>query len=315
MWRKSALIAVCLAIPAAALAHLCNDVFLQAKDNLAVKVDVRDGQLRIGQEATFKVYLMNTMDRAIADISLSVNSGQFTAKVEPQKMSLGNGKKAAFDVTLTRNAGVADGKYKIDLCLFNPQKKSQVFKTVDLDTAAGVIEIPKGLAVKVDGAGDEAEWGKTPVCTDFYTYGKKGQYQENLPCQDQARFRVNADADNLYCLLQFAGGAGATGDEAKLYVSPGADTKPVAVIFDRLAAKASCDKGADGIEVKASADKTTLEVKVPRELLGIKGAKSFYLNFTRRVTGADGKQTVSYWRGNSASLQEPIVYGQFRLAE
>ncbi|HOX05434.1 MAG TPA: hypothetical protein PK280_03450 [Planctomycetota bacterium] len=319
MWRKTALITVCLALPAAAMAHLCNDVFVQAKDNLAVKVDVRDGQLRIGQEASFRVYLLNTMDRDIAAISLSVTSPQFTAEVKPDNMVLRTAKKGgtkgSFEVTLKRNPGVPDGKYKIDLCLFNPKNKAQVFKTLDLDSAAGVVELPKGAAVKVDGAADAAEWDKTPVCTDFYTYGKKSQYQENLPCQDQARCRLAADADNLYCLLQFGGGAGASGDQATIYVSPNTETKPVAVTIDRLTAKATCDKGTDGIEVKPSADKSTVECKIPLALLGIKGSKSFHANFTRTLAAADGKKTESYWRGNSASLQEPIVYGQFKLAE
>ena len=319
MWRKLAVAAVCLALPAAALPHLCNDVFVQAKDNLAVTVDVRDGQLRIGQEASFKVYLLNTMDRDIAVISLSVTSDQFTAEVKPAQMSLKTtkrgGTKQSFEVTLKRNPGVADGKYKIDLCLFNPRNKSQVFKTMDLDSAAGVVELPKGAAVKVDGNAEEAEWGKAPLCTDLYTYGKKGKYEENTPCQDQPRFRLNADGENLYCLLQFAGGAGAKADEATLYISPNAETKPVAVTIDRLAAKASCDKGADGIEVKPGADKATLECKIPLSILGLKGSKTFHANFTRALTGADDKKTVAYWRGNSMSFQEPIVYGQFKLAE
>ena len=334
LWRKLALVIVCLALPGAALAHLCNDVFAQAKDNLAVKVDVRDGQLRIGQEATFKVYLLNTMDREIETIGLEVRSQEFTATVKPSadwkqypmlrpvnpKARQGGGKKESFEVTLKRNPGVADGKYKIDLCLFNPKNKSQVFKTVDLDSAAGVCELPKGAAVKVDGNAEEAEWGKAPLCTDLYAYEKadptkKRGYMVNKPCQDQARFRLAVDAENLYCLAQFGGGAGAAGDEATLYLAPNAEAKPVAVTIDRLAAKVSCEKGAEGIEVKVGADKSTFECRIPLALVGLKGSKSFLANFTRTQASADGKKTVGYWRGNSESLLEPVFYGQFRLAE
>ena len=319
MWRKLVLAAVVLALPAAAVAHLCNDVFAQAKDNLAVKVDVRDGQLRIGQEASFKVYLLNTMDRGIATISLSVDSSQFTAEVKPDKLSLPVNKKMAFEVTLKRNPGVPDGKYKIGLCLYNTNKKSQVFKTVDLDSAAGICELPKGAAIKVDGAADEAEWGKSFACTDFYCCVNKkfpeGTFLANQPVQDQPRFRLAADAENLYCLFQFGAAANATGDEAALYVASSPDAKPVVVTFDRLEAKAASDKGTQGIEVKTSADKSILEAKIPRELLGIKDAKSFYVNFTRTVTGADGKKTVAYWRANDKSRLDPMVYGQFKLAD
>jgi hypothetical protein len=258
------------------------------------------------------------MDRGIATLSLSVDSAQFTAAVKPDKLGLPVGKKMAFEVTLTRNAGVPDGKYKIGLCLYETNKKSRVFKTVDLDEAAGICELPKGAAIKTDGVADEAEWSKSFVCTDFYCCVSKkfpeGNFLANQPVQEQPRFRLAADAENLYCLLQFGAAANATGDEAALYVAPSPDAKPVVVTFDRLTGNAACDKGVQGIEVKASADKSALEAKIPRELLGVKDAKSFCVNFTRTLT-RDNKKTVAYWRGNDKSRLEPIAYGQFKLAE
>jgi hypothetical protein len=221
MLRKSLVVAVCVSFPAVALAHLCNDVFAQAKDNLAVKVDVRDGQLRIGEEASFKVYLLNTMDRTIAAIAMEVVSDKFTAEIKPARMSLKSvkegGKKASFDVTLKRNPGVPDGKYKIELRLFDPsgkgKKAPRVFKTVNLDDAAGVIEVPKAGAVKVDGTADQAEWATSALCTGLCEYKKlkeKGGYLENVPAADEGRLRLACDKDNLYCLFQLAGAAGAS---------------------------------------------------------------------------------------------------------
>ncbi|HOX07969.1 MAG TPA: hypothetical protein PK280_16335, partial [Planctomycetota bacterium] len=144
---------------------------------------------------------------------------------------------------------------------------------------------------------------------------KNRGYMVNKPCQDQARFRLSVDAENLYCLAQFGGGAGAAGDEVALYVAPGADAKPVAVTIDRATGKASCEKGAEGIEVKAAADKSVIECKIPLALVGLKGSKSFLANFTRTISSADGNKAVGYWRGNRESLLEPVFYGQFRLAE
>ena len=63
--------------------HLCNDVFVQAEDNLAVKVDIRDGQLRISDTGSFKVYVLNTMDRAIQKLNLVVESEEFDVEVKP----------------------------------------------------------------------------------------------------------------------------------------------------------------------------------------------------------------------------------------
>lgn len=328
MPRKFALTAVCALLPAAALAHLCNDVFAQAKDNLIVKVDIRDGQLRIGQQASFRVYLMNTMDREIAKIGLEVRCAQFRAEVQPspdwrnypvlrpvpKKVRQGGGKKEYFTVTLTRNPGVPDGKYQIELVLFDPSKKSRVFKTADLDSAAALAELPKAAGIKVDGAAGQAEWGQSFVCTDFHAHVKKGHYFVNQPAQDQPRFRLAADAENLYCLLQFQGGAEAKADQAALYVAPDPDSKPVIVTFDRVSGQAGCEKGLEGAEFKAGADKSVVECRIPRGLLGIKDAKSFQLNFARTVTGADDKQETVYWRGNASTLGEPAFYGQFTVA-
>ena len=68
-------------------AHLCNDVFAQAKDNLAVKVDIRDGQLRINQTASFrphscKARLISSMISsysAMASLASLVNGTQTDA--------------------------------------------------------------------------------------------------------------------------------------------------------------------------------------------------------------------------------------------
>ena len=72
MRRKFWLVILCLSVSGVVFAHLCNDVFIQAKDNLVIKVDVRDGQLRIGKKGSFRIYLLNTMDRDIVDIRLDV---------------------------------------------------------------------------------------------------------------------------------------------------------------------------------------------------------------------------------------------------
>jgi hypothetical protein len=327
MWRKILLAVLCVSIPAAAMAHLCNDVFVQAKDNLAVKVDVRDGQLRIGQQGSFRVYLLNTMDRAIAKIALEVRTGgNFTAQVKPSpdwkgfpvlKHVKGGGRKEYFEVTLTRKPGLPDGTYKIDLHLFNPKNPAQVFKTVDLGDAAGICEVPKAAAVKVDGSPTPAEWGKSLSCTNFCEYRKEGKYFVRVPGRDQTVCRLSADKDNLYACFSFQGGAGAKSDMARLYVTPTLDSEPVKVTVDRVTGEATCDKGLTGVECKVSADKSVVELKVPRALLGVAGVKGFYANMARQVkTGGDGQQTlITYWRGNSQSVNNPVEYAYFKVAE
>lgn len=329
MWRKLVLVAVCLSFPAAALAHLCNDVFVQAKDNLAVKVDVRDGQLRIGKTASFRVYLLNTMDREIAKIALEVRTNnKFTAKVTPSpawkdypKLYSANpkargktGKKEYFQVTLTRKPGVPDGRYKIDLHIYNPRKKSMVFKTVNLGSAAGICEVPKATKVTVDGKASSTEWGKSFLATGFYSYVKKRKWFVNVPAADQSLFRVTADKDNLYLYLGFQGGAGATSDVADFYLAPNVDATPVKFSVDRLTGKVTGSAGTAGVECKVGAGKTAVELKIPRKLAGVAGSKGFYANFTRTLTKG-GKKLVTYWRGNKHSADKPIGFAHFKVAE
>ncbi len=322
MLRKTLLVVACLSFPAAALAHLCNDVFVQARDNLAVKVDVRDGQLRIADKATFRVYLLNTMDREIATIALEVRTGsKFDAQVKPSpdwkraprlQCVRRGGKKEYFEVKLTRKPGVPDGKYKIDLHLYNPKRKSQVFKTVDLGKAAGIFEVPKAGSVKVDGDVGAAEWGKSLLCTGFYAYTKKGKYFVNVPAGNQPRFRVSADKDNVYLALAFAGGAPQS-DAIDFYAVKSLDGTPVKVSIDRAAGTATCSAGG-GIECKANANKSAVEVKIPRKLLGVYGIKGFYANFSR-TTDQAGKKVVNYWRGNKFSVADPVEFAHLKVAE
>jgi hypothetical protein len=322
MWRKLLVVAVCLSFPAAALAHLCNDVFVQARDNLAVKVDVRDGQLRIGKQATFRVYLLNTMDRAIAKIALEVRTNnKFQTKVKPGpgwrrypalRCVRRGGKKQFFEVTLTRRPGVPDGKYKIDLHLYNPRRKNQVFKTVDLGEAAGVLEVPKAGKVKVDGSAGAAEWGSGLLCKDFYYYAKKKRYFSNVLARNQTRVRVLADKGNVYLHVNFQGGAGAKSDVADIYLADGVDASPLKISVERTTGKVTCEKGTTGIECKLGGGKSDFEIKIPRSLAGLSKSKVFRANFTR-TTSVGGKSAVTYWRGNKYSVKDPIVFGQFKL--
>lgn len=317
--RKILMVAVVVLVPVAVIAHLCNDVFDQAQDNLAVKVDVRDGQLRIGKEASFRVYLLNTMDRVIVNINLEIKTDQFEATVKPSpewkkypalEAVKAGGTKQYFEVTLKRKPNVADGKYKIGLHLFNGQNKSQVFKTVDLDQAACSHEIKKGTAT-IDGNASDAEWKDSDLCTDLYTY-EKGKYMENKRSPDQSRFRVKADEKNLYCMISCQGGKDAESDTCTVYVSPDADSSPVKVTVDRKTGAVTGDK-TEGIEVKRSEDGTTLECKIPRANLGVDKGNTFLLNFTRTQKLA-GKEKIEYWRGNNFSVGSPVVYDRFTIA-
>ena len=313
--------ALCWAAPVRA--HLCNDVFQQAKDNLAVKVDIRDGQLRVGKEASFHVYLLNTMDRDIANINLEVRSSQFDAEVKPSpqwrsfpalKTNKRGGKKEWFEVTLARKRGVRDGRYQIQLHLFNARNRRQVFKTVDIDAAVGAYDLPVVDDIIIDGRGGRNEWRSSVLCSDFYNYVRSGRYFENRPAREQSRFRLACDQDNLYVLFNAQGGARAKSDRMTLYVASATDATPVAVSVDRISGRVSGIDDPGAVEVKTSDRKNAVEVRIPRALLGIGGVDSFYANVTRTLR-LGGDELVSYWRGNKFSVMDPIVYGQFKITD
>ncbi|MFA4986712.1 MAG: hypothetical protein WC712_09030 [Candidatus Brocadiia bacterium] len=335
MSRIAALVLILALLPAMAYGHLCNDVFVQAKDNLAVKVDVRDGQLRIGKEASFNIYVLNTMDRDIVNINLEVISKEFTAKVTPGpewngfpllKTAKSGGKKETFNVSLKRNPKVPDGKYKIELRLFNGNNASQEFRKVDLESSADLLEIPKDPKITVDAKASASEWDKAPLITDFYLYVKRQQYFENVRCEDQPRFRLSADAKYVYCLFTFKGG-GPTADKATAYIAPSVDAEPVWVSIERMKGKVEASKSSiEGIEVKMGSTKETIECKIPREFLGLESAelKGLYANFTRETTTTakdpkTGKPVsvteTAYWRGNSISVKNPVVFAFFTFAK
>jgi hypothetical protein len=287
-------------------AHLCNDVFDQAKDDLAVKVDIRDGQLRIANEGAFKVYMLNTMDRDIAQINLSVDSDAFTSEIKPSpdwktypRLSTvkKGGKKEFFEVTLKRKGNLPDGKYQIKLVLFNPKDKRE-FKTLDLENAADIQSVPLAKSVAVDGNCPESEWKNSLLCSSFYSYHKEGKYMGTSPVKTQPRFRLMADTQNLYCMMNVEAGA-----ETTIYLCPDNDSTPVKIIIDPNA-KATSSKGdSAGIDVKKG--DRDIEVKIPFSSVGISNSKRFFANIAVKK-GDD----VSFWRGNAVSVDNPVVYAE-----
>ncbi|MFH0964235.1 MAG: hypothetical protein V2A58_09515 [Planctomycetota bacterium] len=321
--RSLAAVLVVVFYPVLSFAHLCNDVFAQAQDNLAVKVDIRDGQLRIGEEAAFRVYLLNTMDRDIANINLEVASNEFGAEVRPSpswnsfpvlRTTKSGGSKEYFSVRLRRKPGVPDGKYAIDLKLVDGQNRSRVLKALDVENAADVCDLPKAAGVRIDGKADGDEWRSAYLCAAFHDYVARGNYHENRDAREQSRFRVSVDDQFLYCLLGFQTDGAPSLDETGVYVAASPDERPVVVWFERVTGRVACERGTDGIEVKSNPAGNLVECRIPRRLLGIMDAKTFYLNFTRTVRSGN-QETVSYWRGNKYSVLDPIVYGQFKIAE
>jgi len=99
--------------------HLCDNVFRQA-DKLIVKPETYN--IVVKDQTTFKIFLQNNIDRAIAEISLIAESPAFDFSVTPVKMSVpvstpNDPWKTYFTVTMTPRAGVKTGNYPINFRL------------------------------------------------------------------------------------------------------------------------------------------------------------------------------------------------------
>jgi hypothetical protein len=299
-----------------AFAHLCNDVFIQAKDNLAVKVDIRDDQLRINSEASFRVFLLNTMDRDIVDIRLDVLSDDFLSSVNPSpewkkyprlKTKVKGGKKQYFEVKLRRKPGTQQGKYKIGLRLFNGKNKSMIFKTLDIGEAMEELKVPKSSAeIKIDGSASKAEWQNSLLCTSLYEYKKTGRYHHNCKSDVQTRFRFSHDQKNLYCLVDFQ--AKGLKDVAKIFIAPDSETAPCVISVNLHTGIASIE-GKGDVKIMSGVNENRMEIAIPLSGLNMSGKKDMLVNVQR-----DRDDNIrTYWRGNKISVKDPLVYANFVL--
>ena len=309
---KSIIIIILLVgvLPAIVSAHLCNDVFSQAQDNLAVKVDIRDGQLRISERATFRVYLLNTMDRTIDDIHLEVLTAEFQTKVSPSREwkrfpALPVRQKQYFEVELIRKSKTESGKYKIDLRLFSG---NQTFKTINIDEALCAMHVPEhSQPLNVDGNVSASEWRNSLLCTSLYEY-KKGsgffrRYMENIPSKMQTRFRFSRYKNTLYCLIDFMNQS--RSDVARIYVARDHESEPTVIVAD-LHQKKAFVEGKRPMKLNTAVKENKMEIELPFDALQIVNQQSFYVNVTR-----DYNDITTYWLGNSQSVTDPIVYAMF----
>ena len=325
--------------------HACNDVFLVVKDNLAVKVDIQDGQLHINKNAKFRVYLLNTVMMDIGNIQLDVISDEFDAIVKPSKdwhdypclrtvidnpswTCSGNfdttntnrkrvkGKKEHFEVELIRKPGTPTGKYKIGLRLYTkPEDEGlpdnaggELLAVGNIEDAVTVLAVPKSSAtVKIDGDVSATEWKNALLCSSMYLYKPKFSVlvKENVKSDVQTRFRFIHKNDKLLCLVDFM--TPTKKDVAKIFLAKDTESLPVVIEAD-LQKQEAVVSGKGSKTIKAGVRGSKMELEIPLDMVDLKNAQSFYVNMTR-----DYNNKTTYWRGNSKSVLEPMVYEKFAL--
>ena len=314
------------------------------QENVTIKTDIANGQLRIDKEASFRVYLKTTMNIPFYDAKLDVLSDQFDATVTPSptwksypdvtQVGAG-GSREYFTVALKRKSGVPDGKYDISLKLYSSRRTFRrlafflpLSETVDAHT------VPVVPRFEIDGKGLASKWGDSALVNNFWAFKQEKssdgkQLKAGLSSYSpsaQTRIHLTGNADNVFLLAHLFGCGG--NDTLKIYVAPEIESKPVAMTLDTTTSKIVSDPPVKGIQcVKCEADSVggvaVYEIKIPRKALGIDKKNYFYMDFCRTTAGAnpdkvdlaDNGIESSYWRGNAFSIDDPVVYGKMVIGE
>ena len=328
--------------PCIAYSHICNDVYQFVKDNLAVKVDIQDNQLHINEDAQFRVYVLNTIFMDLGNIQLDVTTDEFDVTVTPSEnwydypclrtvvdnpawtcadsFNVGErvkGKKEYFEVQLKRKPDTPTGKYKIGLRLFGiPQDEGlppdmmggELMTIGNINEVITVMAVPKpSEKIVADGDVSAAEWKDALLCTSMYLYKPKYmiQFKENVKSDVQTRFRFTHEDNKLYCLVDFL--TPSNNDIAKLYFAKDHNSQPIIITADLQQQKAIVS-GKENKEIKVGVKENKMELELPLDMVALQNQKAFYMNMTR-----DYDNKTTYWRGNSKSILEPVVYEKFEL--
>ena len=312
-------------------------IMYRLRDNLTVKADVSDSQLRFDKECSFRVYLYNTLAQPYWNVKIEVVSDQFDATVVPSPLwktypdlqaAATGGTREYFTVTLKRKAGVPDGQYDLSLRVYTSRYEVRKLNAVlTFAEAVDQHEIAMKPELKIDGQVRPQDWTAAPVLTDFSSYVKSNK-KEPFFCRptDQTRVHVAADRDNITMLLTCMGtyDRSVKGNELRIYAASSIEAKPMAFTLDESTGQVTPDQPTPGLQcVKCQADLdapdsvATYELRIPRRSLGIT-KDVVYLNFCRvvanRLPAASPKDTpmpeCSYWRGNDVSAKDPVVYGR-----
>ncbi len=313
-------------------------IMYRLRDNLTIKADVSDSQLRFDKECSFRVYLYNTLSHPFWNAKLEVLGDQFDAAVVPSPLwktypdvqsAATGGTREYFTVTLKRKPGVPDGQYDVSLRVFTWRYEvPKLNRVLTFAEAIDQHEILLRPELKMDGRVRPQDWSATPVLTDFSAFVKNNDKQEFFFCRpaDQTRVRVAAGRDNLYLLVTCMGSydRGVKGNEVRIYAAPAIEAKPLVLTLDESTGQVTAQRPTPGLQCvkcpddpEAPGSVATYEVRIPRRSLGMTG-DVLYLNFGRVVAGrlpAKGQKDkllpeYSYWRGNNVSAKDPVVYGR-----
>lgn len=313
--------------------HLCDNVFRQA-DKLIVKPE--NYNMIVKDEATFKVFLQNNMDRAIAEISLLAESSVFDFTITPDKMSIPKDQRVFFTVTLRPKSEVKTGSYPIHFRLLG---KGREFESVSLDIQ-GVVEgvtaevekaeeidlanlltvKPTSHSLQLDGVLGEELWEEASVASNFSSLKGGGAIYQTVVLitydEEYLYFGIHCLNDDSQDLVE--------GDKIELRLATEslgyhyhsiilpAEGSPS---FEKFLEEEGTSPWQDhNIKHAIRRDKKfwTLELTIPfGDEFSPQQGKKIYLRIIR--TKVSGEAEESYWAADSSGYNKEEGFGEFIL--
>ena len=321
--------------------HLCDNVFRQA-DKLIVKPETYN--IVVKDQATFKIFLQNNMDRGIAEISLIAESPAFNFTVAPAKMSIPKDQRTYFTVTMAPRTGVKTGNYPINFRLVGggrtfkeesfslkmedetnqpkPEKKEGGTKQVRETEIKEILQVKSANQLpKLDGIIDDVCWKSAGVASNFSLVGggvpalqtvalltfDREYLHFGIYCNDEETNQLTKDDK-----LEIEIGPNRYG-YPRYYLSISGNS---AAKFQKVFSDKSAPWNASGINYYIGRDKKswTLELSVPFSALGRQtpAAKEiWYLKIIR--SKANGSAEKSFWAASATGYNNETGFGEFAL--
>ncbi|MFH1903007.1 MAG: hypothetical protein ABIK20_02985 [Candidatus Omnitrophota bacterium] len=328
--------------------HLCDNVFRQA-DKLIVKPETYN--IVVKDQATFKIFLQNNMDRQIAEISLLAESPAFNFIVTPAKMSIPKDQRTYFTVTMTPRAGVKTGNYPINFRLVGggktfkeesfslkmeegtSQPKPEKTTTEEVKKESGTrqtreMEIKEMLQVKpsdqppkLDGIIDDKCWKSAGVASNFSLFGGGVPALQTVALlafdREYLHFGIYCNDDETNRLTK--------DDKLEIEIGPNRYGYPWyylsisrnnAAKFQKVFSDKTAPWNASGINYRLGRDKEswTLELSVPFSALGRQAPTAKEIWRLRIIRSkANGSAEKSFWADTAAGYNRETGFGEFAL--
>ena len=319
--RKLLIAAVALLMAGGAGAHLCDNVYRQA-DKVIIKPEFTN--LIVKDDATFKVFIQNNMDRGVQTAGLEGESDAFNIKVTPHAMEIPKARsekdRVSFDVAITLKPGYKSGNYRINFKLVgrgDGEGKEIARYSVEAGDKAAMVASGQAVSMKkcsapapnVDGVMNDPCWREAASFTNFIR-------EDGSAAPGQTVGLVTTDGSNLYVGLVL-NAASAAGNDRLVFAIAGTEggTQKIEV-RPRGKAKVTA-KGGKPVTVTASSklDKKaktwTVEMSVPLNKLSAGTAGEWKMNVVRFQ--GTGKKGASAWTGKPSSAEKLEAYGTLKL--